>query len=106
MNRAATLAAAEKLRKNLAAKRIQRAFKVYYQALVMARLHHQREQARIKMAYINTMAMRIQISFKAYKARVGVAQAIMRRRRLKMIVNDLCTAWRTRRSLNCLGTEV
>ena len=58
------------------------------------------------MAYINSMATRIQMAFKAYMARMGVMDAMQRRRRLKMIVSDLCIAWRTRRSLNCLGTEV
>ena len=32
--------------------------------------------------------------------------AVLKRQRLKMIVTDLVTAWKTRRSLNCLGHEV
>ena len=33
-------------------------------------------------------------------------RAVEKRQRLKMIVTDLATAWKTRRSLNCLGSEV
>jgi len=58
------------------------------------------------MEYINEMAARIQRTFKVYMSVTGFHQAVHRRRRLKMIVTDLCNAWRTRRSLNCLGTEV
>ena len=58
------------------------------------------------MAFLNAMAARIQRAFKVYMSVTSFNEAIKRRHRLKMIITDLCSAWRTRRSLNCLGTEV
>ena len=39
-------------------------------------------------------------------SRLNFKRAVVKRRRLSMIITDLVTAWKTRRSLNCLGTEV
>ena len=58
------------------------------------------------MAFLSATAIHIQRAFKAYLCRKNVNEAFMKRKRLKMIVTDLVTAWKTRRSLNCLGSEV
>ena len=58
------------------------------------------------MIFVNGEAAKIQRAFKSFICRMGFNRAVEDRHRLKMIVTDLVTAWKTRRSLNCLGSEV
>ena len=46
------------------------------------------------------------MAFRVHMCRQNLRKALEKRQRLKMIVTDLVTAWKTRRSLNCLGSEV
>lgn len=58
------------------------------------------------MIFVNQEATKIQRSFKTFMNRLNVRRAFEKRQRLKMIVSDVVAAWKTRRSLNCLGDEV
>ena len=111
LSRPAQQAKIEFLKKHNCAKKIQRSFRGYLsrQAQIEQELEEeaqrQREQ-KAHMAFLSTTATLIQRAFRAYLCRKSVSQAFMKRQRLKMIVTDLVTAWKTRRSLNCLGSEV
>ena len=58
------------------------------------------------MRFVNGEAAKLQRAFKVHMNRQNLLRAFEKRHRLKMIVTDLVTAWKTRRSLNCLGSEV
>ena len=51
-------------------------------------------------------AARIQRCFKVYVFRCTVMEGLAWRQRVKSILMNVVEAWRTRRALNCLGSEV
>lgn len=111
LSRPAQQAKIEFLKKHNCAKKIQRSFRGYLfrQAELERELEEEAQRQRehkAHMAFLSATAIHIQRAFRAYLCRKSVSQAFMKRQRLRMIVTDLVTAWKTRRSLNCLGSEV
>ena len=108
LSRPAQQAKMDFMKKSMCARKIQKCFRNYLkrQAEIERELAEEAARQEQHRILVNEKARKIQGAFKVHMCRQNIKRSFEKRQRLKMIVTDLVTAWKTRRSLNCLGSEV